>query len=114
MSKITARGRDIGFAIAPKSSCTDPHCPFHGTLSIRGKVLAGTVVSDKNHDSVIIERELLVLDRKYSRYLRKTSRVSAHNPPCIKAKEGDRIRIGECRKISKTIAFCVIEILEEA
>ena len=113
MSKTSTRGRDIGFANAPKSSCTDPNCPFHGTLSIRGKVLSGTVVSDKNHTSVTIERELLVLDRKYSRYLKKKSKVTAYNPPCLNVKEGDRIRIGECRKIAKTIAFCVIEKLED-
>ena len=113
MSKTLIRGWDIGVAPSPKSSCSDPHCPFHGNLSIRGKILTGTVISDANHDSVTIERELLVLDKKYSRYLRKKSRVTAHNPPCINAKEGQKIRIGECRKISKTIAFCVIEILDE-
>ncbi|OLS22809.1 MAG: 30S ribosomal protein S17P [Candidatus Heimdallarchaeota archaeon LC_3] len=114
MSKTNPRGRDIGFAPAPKSTCSDVHCPFHGNLSIRGKTLTGTVVSDKNHYSVTIQRSMLVLDKKYNRYLRKTSKVSAYNPPCIDARVGQRIKIGECRKIAKTIAFCVIEVLEEA
>ncbi|MFW9930108.1 MAG: 30S ribosomal protein S17 [Candidatus Thorarchaeota archaeon] len=113
MSKTTSRGRNIGFAPAPKMSCTDPYCPFHGNLSIRGKSLTGVVTSDKNHGSVTIQRDLLVLDKKFSRYLRNTSKVTAHNPACLNAKENDRVRIAECRKIAKTIAFCVIEVLEE-
>ena len=113
MSEILARGRHIGFAPPPKHSCTDKLCPFHGNLSIRGKVLSGKVISDKNHKSVTILRSLLVLDRKYSRYKRVQTKVHAYNPPCIDAKEGDTVRIGECRKIAKTIAFCVIEKLEE-
>ncbi|MHA2363375.1 MAG: 30S ribosomal protein S17 [Candidatus Hodarchaeales archaeon] len=102
-------GRDIGFAPAPTETCEDENCPFHGTLAVRGKVLEGTVVNDENGVSITVERSLLVQDKKYKRYFRKFSRIAAHNPPCIDAKAGDRVRIGECRKISKTIAFVVIE-----
>jgi len=114
MSNTVSRGRDIGVAPTPKSTCTDINCPFHGNLPIRGKILTGNVVSDKNTTSVTIERSLLTLDKKYNRYLRKYSKTSAHNPPCIGAKERDRVKIGECRRISKTISFCVIEKLEES
>ena len=106
-----ARGRDIGVATAPKTSCTDRNCPFHGNLSIRGKILTGEVVSDKNNSSVTVERSIMVIDKKYNRYVKNYSKVAAHNPPCINAKLGDRVRIGECRKIAKTIAFCVIEVI---
>lgn len=109
MSKSLDIGRDIGFASSPKTSCNDRNCPFHGTLSVRGKVLEGTIVKDQNGISVTVERGLLVLDKKYKRYYRKYSRVAAHNPPCINARSGDKVKIGECRKISKTIAFVVIE-----
>ena len=111
MSKA-AEGRDIGFASPPETTCTDEHCPFHGSLSVRGKSLEGTIVKDQNGVSVTVERGLLVLDKKYKRYYRRFSRIAAHNPPCIGAKAGDRVRIGECRKISKTIAFVVIEKLD--
>lgn len=111
MSKIQSTGRDIGFASPPASSCNDFHCPFHGNLSVRGKVLEGTIIKDQNGESVTVERGLLVLDKKYHRYFRKFSRIAAHNPPCINAKAGNKVKIGECRKISKTIAFVVIENL---
>ncbi len=38
--------------------------------------------------------------------------MHAHNPPCIDAKVGDRVRIGECRPLAKTVSFVVIEKLE--
>jgi small subunit ribosomal protein S17 len=101
--------RDIGLANAPKRTCTDEHCPFHGTLSVRGRVVRGIVTSAKQMRTVIVELEALALHKKYKRYLRKKSRIAAHNPPCIDAHEGDIVRIGECRKIAKTVSFVVIE-----
>ena len=29
--------------------------------------------------------------------------------PCIDAKEGDKVRVAECRPLSKTVAFVIIE-----
>lgn len=111
MSKPISQGRNIGYAPAPDKTCNDPACPFHGSLSVRGKVLEGMVVNDANSATVTIEREILVLDRKYKRYFRKFSKISAHKTPCIDAKKGDRIRIGETRKVAKNISFVVIENL---
>ncbi len=81
MSKTISQSRDIGFAQAPEKTCTDYACPFHGNLSVRGKVLEGVVVNDANAATVTIQREILVLDHKYKRYLRKYSKTSAHRTP---------------------------------
>jgi len=35
----------------------------------------------------------------------------AHSPPCLELSEGDRVRIAECRPISKEVAFVVVEKL---
>ena len=111
MSKNNSQGRNIGYAPAPDKNCTDPACPFHVNLSVRGKVIEGVVVNDANSATVTLEREMLVLDRKYKRYFRKFSKTSAHKTPCIDVKKGDKIRIGETRKIAKNISFVVIENL---
>ncbi len=106
----------IGYNIdySPKSVCSgDPNCPFHGTLSIRGKTFNGIVTSDSMRRTVKVEWENLVKDPKYSRYYKNRSRVSAHNPDCIKAKKGDRVLIAECRPISKTKHFVVVKVIEE-
>ena len=66
------------------------------------------VVSDKMQRTVVVELERVHKVAKYERYERRTSRHAAHNPPCISARAGDRVKIAECRRLSKTISFVVI------
>jgi small subunit ribosomal protein S17 len=94
---------------APKKTCEDPDCPYHGTLSVRGKTLDGIVVSIKMGGTVTVERGHLHYVKKYMRYERRRSKLLAHNPPCLELKEGDRVRIIECRPISKEVSFVAIE-----
>lgn len=102
--------RNIGIkAKPPRKKCNDPKCPWHSNLSIRGKILEGIVVSTKAQKTAIVERHYLHYLPKYERYERRKSKIAAHNPPCIDAKEGDRVRIAECRPISKTKHFVIIE-----
>ena len=97
----------------PRKACGDRNCPFHGSLPIRGRVLEGTVVSDKMDKTVVVRRDYLNYVPKYKRYERRHSHIPAHCPPCISAKEGDLVKISECRPISKTVSFVVVERLEE-
>jgi small subunit ribosomal protein S17 len=103
--------KDIGLNVkAPEAECTDPHCPFHGALSVRGQVLDGTVVSTKMDKTVVVQREYLKRNIKYDRYEKRRSKLHAHNPPCINAKEGDKVVIAECRPLSKTKNFVIVEV----
>jgi small subunit ribosomal protein S17 len=102
--------RNIGIdAKPPAKTCVDPKCCWHGKLPVRGKIIEGTVVSAKAQKTAIVEREYFQLIPKYERYERRHSRVAAYNPDCIAAKEGDRVKIAECRPLSKTKAFVVVE-----
>jgi len=92
--------------------CNDKKCPFHGNVKTRGITLVGKVVSAKMQKSVIVERKYLHYIPKYERYEKRRSKIPAHNPPCINAKEGDIVKIAECRPLSKTKHFVVIEILK--
>lgn len=112
--KLKQITRNIGIADAPNRTCSDKHCPFHGALAVRGRVTKGVVTSDKPMRTVIVELETMALHKKYKRYFRKKLRMAAHNPPCIDAHDGDVVRIGECRKIAKTVSFVVIEKLESS
>ncbi|MCS7118950.1 MAG: 30S ribosomal protein S17 [Archaeoglobaceae archaeon] len=103
--------RDIGIEVKkPENVCKDERCPFHGTLPIRGQILTGKVVKIYGKTAVI-ERELIKYVPKYERYMRKRSKLHAHNPDCIRAKPGDLVRIGECRPISKTKSFVILEVI---
>jgi small subunit ribosomal protein S17 len=97
----------------PKKTCNDPRCPFHGELSIRDHMLEGVVASAKMDKTVIVRRDYLNYMPKFKRYERRHGHIAAHNPPCINVKEGDRVKVAECRPISKTVSFVVIEKLEE-
>lgn len=106
------RARDIGVPVKnpPALVCTDINCAYHGKLSVRGKIFEGTVISDKMDKGVVVEWDYLQALPKYKRFARKKSRVAAHNPPCINAHTGNIVRIAECRPLSKTKSFVVIEI----
>lgn len=106
--------RDIGIPVSPpKRSCEDPNCPFHGVLPVRGRVTEGVVVSDGMRGTVTVRRDYHSHVPKYMRYERRHSHIAAHNPPCIEAKEGDKVKIAECRPLSKSVAFVVVEKSEE-
>ena len=102
--------RNIGINIKPPTErCTDNNCPFHGTLPIRGQILIGTVVSTKMDDTISVKREYMRYIKKYERYEKRTSTYHAHLPPCITVNEGEQVRIAECRPLSKTVSFVLIE-----
>jgi small subunit ribosomal protein S17 len=75
--------------------------------------MEGIVVSDEMEKTVIVRRDYLQYVPKYRRYERRRSNIPAHNPPCLEIKEGDKVKLAECRPISKTVSFVVIEKLEE-
>ena len=55
---MTADVRNIGIEVAaPQGECSDPYCPFHGNLSVRGQVIEGVVDSVKMNKTVIVKRD---------------------------------------------------------
>ena len=92
--------------------CGDKKCAIHGKITTRGRVFEGTIISDRMHRTVTVEWPHLLLIPKYERYEKRRSKVKAHNPPCINAKTGDKVRIAECRPLSKTVKFVIIEKLK--
>jgi small subunit ribosomal protein S17 len=103
---MTAAGLEIA---APKKKCQDERCPFHGGVKVRGRLLTGKAVSIASRSFVVVEMEYLHMMPKFNRGERRRSRVSAHVPPCIEVKDGDVVTVGECRPLSKTISFVVVE-----
>jgi small subunit ribosomal protein S17 len=101
--------KSIGLDIRPpESTCNDPRCAWHGNLPVRGNAFRGVVTSTKAHGTAVVEWDYHHYFPKYERYERRKSRVIAHNPPCIRAREGDGVVIAECRPLSKTKRFVVV------
>jgi small subunit ribosomal protein S17 len=93
--------------------CNDPRCPIHGHIKTRGAYLSGLVVSSKAKKTAIVKIDYTLYTYKYERFLRKHSRVAAHNPECINAKPGDVVNLAETRRISKTKSFAITGILKK-
>ncbi len=110
MSKARAIGLDVE---VPEGTCKDENCPFHGELPVRGRTFEGKVESSTMDKTAVVSWEYAEKIPKYERYERRNKRISVHNPKCIGASEGDTVRIAECRPLSKTKKFVVIEKKEE-
>ncbi len=91
------------------AECTDEKCPIHGSLRTRGAVFEGKVVSARTLKTVVIEIPRLHRVRKYERLEKRKSKLHAYLPECMKVKEGETVKIAECRKLSKTKSHVVIK-----
>jgi small subunit ribosomal protein S17 len=97
----------------PEETCSDPNCPFHGSLAVRGQTVIGKVASTDMDKTVVVEREYDVKVPKYDRYMKRRSRISAHHPDCLDLAVGDTVRIAETRPLSKTKTHVVVERVAE-
>ncbi|MED5398201.1 MAG: 30S ribosomal protein S17 [Candidatus Thermoplasmatota archaeon] len=104
--------RDIGVDVSAPEGQWDgnENCPFYGNLRLRGQIINGVISSSGMQDTVVVERQTTRYMKKFERYEKRTRRYSAHLPSCIgEVSPGDNVRIMECRPLSKTVNFCVIE-----
>jgi small subunit ribosomal protein S17 len=110
MGKNRSEPRNIGIPNVkpPERTCDDSYCPFHGKLSVRGRVMEGIVTSVKMQKTITFQQDYLSLVKKYSRYERRRSKKHAHLPPCIEVKVGDKVKVIECRPLSKTVSCVVV------
>ncbi len=77
------------------------------------RTIFGRVVSDKMDKTVSVAIERLIKHPVYGKYIRRTSKVMAHDA-ANECKLGDRVAIAECRPISKNKAWAVVNIVERA
>ncbi|QKK03243.1 MAG: 30S ribosomal protein S17 [Pseudomonadota bacterium] len=75
--------------------------------------LTGRVVSNKMDKTVTVRLERLVKHPLYGKYIRRSSKVHAHDPD-NSCNEGDTVLIEQTRPMSKTKAWRVIEVVERA
>ena len=73
------------------------------------RILQGKVVSDKSDKTVIVSVERRVMHPLYKKFIRRSKRYAAHDPD-NRHKVGDVVRIIECRPLSRTKRFAVIEV----
>jgi len=105
--------RDIGIDVKPPNGewDGDQNCPFYGSLRLRVQVLEGTIASVGMQKTITLSRANVRYMDKYERFEKRTSSLSAHLPACIgEVNVGDSVKVMECRPLSKSVAFCVVEV----
>jgi small subunit ribosomal protein S17 len=77
------------------------------TTSNKGKILAGTVTSNKMKDTVVVLVERYEKHAKYGKFVKMQKKFKAHDAGNTKA-IGDKVEIRETRPISKDKHFVVV------
>jgi small subunit ribosomal protein S17 len=83
----------------------------HGTG--KPQVRMGKVVSDKADKTITVRIDIAKRHRRYRKIVRSSSTLHAHDEG-NDANEGDLVRVVECRPMSRTKRWRLVEILERA
>lgn len=81
--------------------------------SAGARTLSGRVVSDRMNKSATIMVERLVRHPVYGKYMRRSSKLHVHDES-NECRVGDVVTIQECRPISKTKSWTLVEVVERA
>ena len=76
----------------------------------KGRLVTGTVVSDKMDKTIVVKVERTVPHLKYKKSMKKTTKLYAHDET-NSCKIGDTVKIQETRPLSKTKTWKVIEVV---
>jgi len=77
------------------------------------KEFVGVVRSDKMEKTIVVSVETTTLHPLYKKYVVRSKRLKAHDEK-NEAKIGDRVRVVECRPLSKEKCWRLDAILEKA
>ena len=77
------------------------------------RTVVGRVVSNKMDKTVSVAIERLVKHPVYGKYIRRTTKVLAHDA-ANECSAGDRVAISECKPVSKNKSWAVVDVVERA
>ena len=81
-------------------------------LTIVRRPIVGKVISSKMDKTVSVLIERLIKHPIYGKYIRRSTKVMAHDPENI-YKEGDSVSISPCKPISKNKSWKVVQANED-
>ena len=87
------------------------HAPEHGPG--RAKVRQGIVVSDKADKTITVRIDVVQRHKRYHKIMRTSIKLHAHDES-NDAGAGDTVRIQECRPMSRSKRWRLIEVVERA
>jgi small subunit ribosomal protein S17 len=77
------------------------------------RTLTGRVVSNKMQKTITVAVERLVKHPKYGKYVRRTTKLLAHDEHG-EGREGDLVDITECRRLSSRKSWRLVRVVKRA
>ena len=77
------------------------------------RTLVGKVTSNKMKDSIVVLVERRVKHSKYGKFNKRSTKIHAHDAG-NRSQIGDIVMIKECRPISKTKSWTMVDVREKA
>ncbi|MEG2004443.1 MAG: 30S ribosomal protein S17 [Bilophila sp.] len=81
--------------------------------NLKGRMLTGTVVSDKSDKTIVVRVETLVKHPLLKKFVRRRKKFTAHDP-MNECGIGDKVKIVEFRPLSRNKRWHLVTILEKA
>jgi len=103
-----------GQATQPEQAARPEQAQVAATAEVRGaRTLTGRVVSHKMQKTIAVEIERLVRHPTYGKYIRRTTKLLAHDENGA-SREGDLVIITPCRPLSRRKSWRLLEVVEKA
>ncbi|CAG9298284.1 30S ribosomal protein S17 [Celerinatantimonas diazotrophica] len=77
------------------------------------RTLQGKVISDKMDKSIVVLIERRVKHPVYGKFMTRTTKLHVHDENNA-ATQGDVVIVKECRPISKTKSWTLVDVVEKA
>ncbi|QYK05494.1 30S ribosomal protein S17 [Shewanella zhangzhouensis] len=82
-------------------------------MSDKIRTLQGRVTSNKMDKSITVAVERLVKHPIYGKFIKRTTKIHAHDEQ-NQCNEGDIVTIRECRPLSKTKSWTLVDVVSKA
>ena len=82
-------------------------------MSDKIRTSQGRVTSNKMDKSITVAIERQVKHPIYGKYIKRTTKIHAHDET-NQCNEGDLVAIRECRPLSKTKSWTLVEVVSKA
>jgi small subunit ribosomal protein S17 len=101
-------------APAEGSAAPEQHPAATATAPTKGaRTLTGRVVSNRMQKTIAVEIERLVRHPTYGKYIRRTTKLLAHDENAA-SREGDLVIITPCRPLSRRKSWRLLEVVQKA
>jgi len=100
----------------PAVEAAQPRAAAAGAATTEAKgarTLTGRVVSHKMQKTIAVEIERLVRHPTYGKYIRRTTKLLAHDEAGA-SREGDLVIITPCRPLSRRKSWRLLEVVQKA